>query len=116
MRGPRFIPGCVLDDEAAAKQWAEAQERMDDLFIYVMPEALRPRTIPHDVVWSEEPEYPLVHRLVVAGVTVSIEMSSSIEIIIEGDMDEAQADALARDVKESVEVDTGRPCLLRRLS
>jgi hypothetical protein len=116
MRGPRFIPGCALDDEAMAKQWAETQERMDDLFIYVMPEALRPRTIPHDLVWSEEPEYPLVHRLVVAGITVSIEMSRSIEILVEGDMDEALAEALARDVKESVEDDTGRPCLLRRLS
>jgi len=116
MRGPRFAPGGCGLDEAMADKLAEAQERMDEVFVYVMPEAMRPRTIPHEIVWSEEPEYPLVHRLVVDGITVAIEISSSIEILVEGDMDETLAEALARDVKESVEAETGRPCTLHRLS
>lgn len=52
-----------------------------------------------------------------AGIPVAVSFTArGIELIVEGDIDEATADALAENVKASVEADTGRPCVLIKYS
>jgi hypothetical protein len=64
-------------------------------------------------IWSDEPS--LDDRIIVAGIPVSIKVDAfSIEIVIEGEMDEDAANAIAEDIKEGVEADTGRPCVVQR--
>ena len=49
-----------------------------------------------------------------AGIPISIKVESfSVEVVIEGQMEEAKAVALVRDIKESIEADTGLPCVLK---
>jgi len=51
----------------------------------------------------------------VAGIPVVVEFKDSqIELIVEGDMDEALADAVAEAVRANVEADVGRPCVLTK--
>jgi hypothetical protein len=111
MRGPRFRGCCPTDDEPWRGEPAE--EREDDLFVYVKPEALLPRGFRYETVWSDEPS--LDDRIIVAGIPVSIRLRAfAIEIVVEGEMDEAMANELAEDIKEGVEADTGRECVLKR--
>ena len=59
-------------------------------------------------------EFSLEDRVVVAGVPVSIKLSScSIEIVIEGNMDEGMAASLVQDIKEGVEAHTGLSLVLK---
>lgn len=89
---------------------------LDDVFVYISPQALYPRGIAYETEWTKD-EPSEVARFVVAGIPVSVDFTAlGIELIVEGDMDEALAVALAEDVKASVEVDTGRPCLLTKYS
>jgi hypothetical protein len=83
-----------------------------DTFAYILPEALFPRQFEYETVFSEV--FSVEDRIVVAGITVSIKVASfSVEIVIEGQMEEAKAVALVRDIKESIEADTGLPCVLK---
>jgi hypothetical protein len=62
---------------------------------YILPEALFPRHFEYETVISEE--FSLEDRIVVAGIPVSIKVECfSVEIVIEGQMEEAQAVASFR--------------------
>jgi hypothetical protein len=83
-----------------------------DTFIYVQPEALFPRSFEYESVFSEE--FSPEDRIAVEGIDVSIKVESfAIEVMIEGDMDEARANALVQDIRKSVEADTGRTCVVK---
>ncbi len=113
MRGPRFRGCCSMEDEP----WKEPieEELEDDTFIYVMPEALFPKSFAYETVASDDPT--LGERIIVAGIPVSIQMSAFfVEIVVEGEMNAAMADELAEDIKESIEADTGRKCILESYS
>jgi hypothetical protein len=113
MRGPRFRGCCSLDDEQWKGEPEEEESNVDGPLLYVMPEALLPRNFRYETVWSDEPS--LEDRILVAGIPVSIKMGPfSIEIVVEGEMDEAMADELAQDIREGVEADTGRRCFLKK--
>ena len=115
--GPKFRGCCPTEDEPwKCGPWEEEgqklEEVMDDMFVFVLPEALFPRKYEYETVYREEdsPE----ERIYVAGVPVSIKIeTSSIEVVIEGEMDGAMATALVEDIKASVEADTGRPCVVQ---
>jgi hypothetical protein len=86
-----------------------------DTFIYVQPEALFPRGFEYETVSSEE--FSPEDRIAVDGIEVSIKVESfAIEVMIEGEMDEARANALVQDIREGVEADTGRPCVVKTYS
>ena len=77
-----------------------------DTFIYIQPGALFPRHFSYKTVLTED--YSPEDRIVVEGIPVSIKVASfSVEIVIEGDMDEAMAVAIVQDIKEGIEADTG---------
>lgn len=110
MRGPRLRGCCPADDESWKCEPLE--ELDDDMFVYVTPEALSPKHFEYETIYSEE--FSLEERIFVAGVPVSITMAGfSIEVVIEGEMDEPMATALVEDIKASVEADTGRPCVVK---
>ena len=112
MKGPPFTGYCGIEGESWKGEPLEIPD-FDDTFIYIQPESLFPRHFEYETVLSEE--FSLEDRIVVAGIPVSIKVEPfSIAIIVEGDMDEAMAMALAEDIKEGVEADTGRPCALER--
>jgi hypothetical protein len=109
MKGPRFR-GCCPTEE-----WWQGETReepdLEDPFIYVLREVLFPRSFAYEVVWADEPTPD--ERIIVAGIPVSITIEAfSIEVIVEGEMDRAMANRLAEDIKEGVEADTGRPCVV----
>jgi hypothetical protein len=89
--------------------------RWDDdprAIVYIPTEALFPRHVEYEPVFSEE--YSREDRIVVAGIPVSIEVACfSVEIVIEGPMEEARAFALVRDINESIEAETGLSCVLK---
>jgi hypothetical protein len=107
MRGPRLRNFCSTEEELPQEPgWV-------DPFIYVMPEALYPRNFEYETVWTEELQ--LDEQFFVAGIAVTVKFQAFfVEIIVEGDMDETMADALAEDIKEGVEADTGRPCVVEK--
>ena len=73
------------------------EETLDvaDPFLYVMPKARLPRSVAYETIWSDEPS--LDERIIVAGIPVSIKMEAfSIEVIIEGEMDEDMATRVPR--------------------
>jgi hypothetical protein len=108
MKGPPFR-GCLQAEDDPVE---EARD-VADPFIYVMPEALLPRKFAYDTIWSDEPS--LDDRILVSGIPVSIKMEAfSIEIVIEGEMNEDMANALAEDIREGVEADTGRQCVVQK--
>jgi hypothetical protein len=50
----------------------------------------------------------------VDGIDVSIKVEPySFEVMIEGNMDETKANALVQDIREGVEADTGRSCVVK---
>lgn len=110
MKGPPFRGCCGGEDES----WKGEPDVPDfeDTFVYIAPEALFP---PHFAYESTEcEEYSREDRIVVQGIPVSIEVATfSIEVVIEGPMDEATAVALVEDIKESVEADTGLRLVLK---
>ncbi len=113
--GPPFRGCCPPDAEPWNCEPLDQLVDMADLFIHVMPEALLPRRLAYETVWTDGPS--LDTRILVTGIPVSIAMeASSIEVIIEGDMDPALANDLAQDIKDGIEADTGQPCTLHRLS
>ena len=80
-------------------------------FNYVQPEALLPQHFEYESVRSEE--FSREERIIVAGIPICIEVGAfSIEVVVEGDMDQAMAVAIAQDIREGVEADTGIPCAL----
>ena len=90
-------------------------EGIGDLFVYVRPEALFPMHFEYEPI--DCGEFSLKQRISVAGVPVLISMEGSgIEVVIEGEMDQALATALVEDIKASVEADTGRPFVLKTVS
>ena len=111
MKGPPFTGCCGMEGES----WkGEAPEIPDfgDTFVFIEPEALFPRRFEYETVLSEE--FSLEDRVVVAGVPVSIKLSScSIEIVIEGDMVEGMAASLVQDIKQGVEAHTGLSLVLK---
>jgi hypothetical protein len=108
MMGPPFR-GCALAEDDSVERYSA----FDDPFIYVMPKALLPRSFAYETTWSDEPS--IDERILVTGFPVTIKMSAfHIDIVIEGEMDEDMANALAEDIKGGVEADTGRRCVLRR--
>jgi hypothetical protein len=110
MKGQPFR-GCP---EMEGESWrGEAPEMPDveETFVYIPTEALFPRHVEYEPVFSEE--YSREDRIIVAGIPVSIEVACfSVEIVIEGQMEEAMAFALVRDIKESIEAETGLSCVL----
>lgn len=114
MKGAPFRGRCSMYDEP----WkAESPEMPDfgDTFIYVQTEALFPRSFEYETVYSEE--FSLEDRITVDGIEVSIKVEFwVIEVVIEGEMDEAKANALVHDIKEGVEADTGRSCVVTTYS
>lgn len=102
MRGPRLL-GCNGEDLGAG---------FDDTFVYVSPEALAPRRFASETVWSDEPS--IEERFLVEDTPVNVAFKTfGIEIVIEGDMGEATAQALVEDIKDGIEAETGRPCVVR---
>ena len=55
----------------------------------------------------------LPRRWLVFPITCFLLCILGIEVVIEGDMDEAKANALVQDIRESVEADTGRSCVVK---
>jgi hypothetical protein len=114
MKGAPFRGCCSMD----AEPWKGESPEMPDLgdtFIFVRPEALFPRSFEYETVYSEE--FSPEDRITVDGIQVSIKVESfAIEVMIEGEMDEARANALVQDIREAVEADTGRPCVVRTYS
>lgn len=105
MKGPPFTGCCGMEGESWKGETPEIPD-FSDTFIYIQPEALFPRHFGYESVLSEG--YSPEDRIVVGGVPVSIRVASfSVEIIIEGDMDEALAVAIVQDIKEGIEADTG---------
>lgn len=89
---------------------------LDDIFVYVSPEVLYPRGIAYETEWNDD-EPSEDARFVVAGIPVAVSFTAlGIELIVEGDMDEALADALAEDVRGNIEADIGRRCILTKHS
>ncbi|MFO0953118.1 MAG: hypothetical protein U0835_18585 [Isosphaeraceae bacterium] len=87
---------------------------VQDTFLWVKAESLRPRRLPFEVVASGD--FTPEERLVVAGVPVSIKFEAfAIEVVVEGELDEAAEAALLEDIKAGVESETGRPLVLERL-
>jgi hypothetical protein len=110
MPGPPFRGCCSDDDEAWKGENLEIPD-FGDTFIYVRPEALLPRRFEYESVLSEE--YSLEARIMVAGIPICIKIQTfSIEVIVEGEMEQALAVAIAEDIRESVEADTGIRCNL----
>jgi hypothetical protein len=111
MLGPPFRGCAILGDHFLPVESSET----DDVFLYVLPGALRPRGVAHEV---ETPaDYARDGRFIVAGIPVVVSMKGSeIELVIEGDMNEALADAVAEAVRASVEADVGRACVLTKYS
>ena len=111
MKGAPFRGCCSMDGES----WKGESPEMPDLgdtFIYVRPEALFPRGFEYETVSSEE--FSPEDRIAVDGIEVSIKVESfAIEVMIEGEMDDARANALVQDIREGVEADTGRPCVVK---
>ncbi|WP_337176902.1 hypothetical protein [Paludisphaera sp.] len=120
-RGPCF-PDCrPADDEPWKRDDEEAAgPPPDDPILDVSPDSLRPTSFRWELLsaWDEQPFDEVVRRgdrLLVEGVPTSINLDLfAIEIVIEGDMDEALADAIVRDIRENVEEEVGRPCLVEK--
>lgn len=108
LRGPRFM-GCGADDHEPWK--GEPEQIPDDFFLWVEPEALYPRTVDHEPIWTDEFRPDV--RFEVAGIPVAVNYGGlGIEIIIEGDMDAGLARKLAEDILSGIEDATERPCVL----
>lgn len=121
MRGPRFLGCRPVDDEPWRRDDEEAAGRsIEDRFLYVSPDSLRPTSFRWELLraWDEnllDEDVKHEDRLLVEGVPMSIDLRAlAIEIVIEGDMDEALADAIVRDIRENVEEEVGRPCLVEK--
>ena len=111
MKGEPFTGGCSMDAEPWRGERPEVTD-FSDTFIFVKSEALFPRSFEYESIYSED--YSPEERFTVDGIDISIKFASSaIEIMIEGDMDEAKANALIQDIKGSVEADTGRTCVVK---
>ena len=88
---------CPTEDEP----WmGEAVEElcgpMIDPIVYVLPDALLPRGIAYD----RGCRTGIDQRIIVAGIPVSIKIGPfAIEIVVEGEMDEAMATELAEDIR-----------------
>ena len=83
-----------------------------DTFIYVRRGALFPRSFEYETTFSEE--FSPEDRITVDGVAVCIRVAAfAIEVTIEGEMASDRANALVRDIKGSVEADTGRACVVK---
>ncbi len=103
MKGVPFRGSCSIDAEPWKGEGPEMPD-LGDTFIYVKPEALFPRSFEYETVYSEE--YSPEDRIIVDGIEVSIKVESfAIEVMIEGEMDEAKANALVQDIREG---DRGR--------
>jgi hypothetical protein len=111
MKGQPFRGCCATEGECWKGETLEIPD-FSDTFVYIQPEALFPRHIEYETVFSEV--FSLEDRIEVSGIPVSIKVESfSIEIVIEGQMEEAKAAALVEDIRESVEADTGLRCVLK---
>lgn len=96
--------GCRLSAE-----WPE----FDEPFIGVARGALFPRNFEYEVV--DLGKLTPDEKIVVAGIPISITFELfSIGIIVEGEMDEEMASAIAKDIRDRIEAETGRPCELER--
>jgi hypothetical protein len=110
MKGAPFTGGCSTDAEPW-KGEAPVLPDFSDTFIFVQPEALFPRNIEYESIYSEE--FSLEDRITVDGIDVTIKIGVfDIEVMIEGDMDETKAIALVNDIKESIEFSTGCSCVV----
>jgi hypothetical protein len=110
MKGRPFRGCCNTEGECWTGETPEIPD-YSDTFVYIQPEALFPRHIAYETVFSEE--FSLEDRIEVAGIPVSMKVEAfSIEIVIEGQMEETKAAALVEDIKESIEADTGLKCVL----
>jgi hypothetical protein len=111
MKGQPFRGCCPMDAEPWRGEVPEVPD-FGDTFIYVRPEALFPRSFEYESVFSEE--FSPEDRIAVGGIDVSIKVESfAIEVMIEGDMDEARANALVQDIRKSMEADTGRTYVVK---
>lgn len=114
MKGEPFLGCCEMEGESWKGEGPELPI-FGDAFLFISPEALFPRNHEYESVYSEE--FSPQERIFVAGVPVSITVSSfTVDVVIEGPMGEAMAVALARDIKESIEADTGVPCRLESIA
>ncbi len=103
LRVPR-LPGCGGEDFLAG---------LDDTFVHVSPEALFPRHFAYETIWPDGPS--IEERFLVEDTPVTVAFAVfGIEVVIEGDMPEATAQAIVEDIKEGIEADTGRPCVVRK--
>ncbi len=110
MKGQPFRGCCGMEGESWKRDALEIPDFQETL-VYILPEALLPRHVEYETIFSEE--FSLEDRIVVAGIPVSIKVAAfSVEIVIEGQMEEAKAVALVRDIKENIEADTRLPCVL----
>lgn len=111
MKGVPFRGSCSMDAEPGKGEGPEMPD-LGDTFIYVKPEVLFPRSFEYETVYWEE--YSPEDRIIVDGIQVSIKVESfAIEVMIEGEMDEAKANALVQDIREGIEADIGRPCVVK---
>jgi hypothetical protein len=111
MKGQPFRGCCSIDAEPWKGELPEIPD-FSDTFIYVQAEALFPRSFEYESVFSEE--FSLEDRITVDGIDVSIKVEPfAIEVMIEGNMDETKANALVQDIREGVEADTGRSCVVK---
>ncbi len=111
MKGQPFR-GCSGMEGESWKGEALETPDIEETFAYILPEALFPPHFEYETVFSEQ--FSQEERIVVAGIPVSIKVECfSVEIVIEGQMEEAQAVALVQDIKESIEADTGLRCVLK---
>ncbi len=111
MKGQPLRGCCATEGESWKGEALEISD-FSDTFVYIQPEALFPPHFAYETVSSEA--FSLEDRIEVAGIPVSIKVESfSIEIVIEGEMEEARAAALVEDIKESIEADTGLRCVIK---